>query len=172
VTAEGLEVRPLTEAERPRLRESLIHDWGGPEIVSRGRVHDASQAPALGAFRRGRLVGLLTFVTDGDECEVLTLGASERRQGVGSALLAAVTEAARAGGCRRLWLITTNDNHNAIRFYQASGMRLVAVHEGAVEVARRLKPSIPEFAPDGTRISDELEFEAELVGPGAERASA
>ncbi len=41
-------------------------------------------------------------------------------------------------------------------------MRLVAVHHGAIDEARKLKPSIPEFGENGVRISDELEFELEL----------
>jgi GNAT superfamily N-acetyltransferase len=163
VTAPQPDVRPLTPAERSQLRELLTQAWGDARIVSRGRVHDAAEAAALGAFRDGRMVGLATYITAGDEREVLTLNAFRRRQGVGSSLLKAVTEAARASGCRRLWLITTNDNADAIRFYEASGMRLVSVHKGAADEARRLKPSIPEFAPDGTRISDELEFEFELA---------
>jgi hypothetical protein len=33
----------------------------------------------------------------------------------------------------RLWLVATNDNVGALRFYVASGMWLVAVHLGAVD---------------------------------------
>ena len=161
--AARLEVRRITPAERPQLREVLAREWGGPEIVSRGRVHDAAEAEAVGAFRDGRMVGFATFVTSGRGCEVLTLNAFEPRQGIGSALLNAAARVAVALGCRRLWLITTNDNRGAIRFYEANGMRLAAVHAGAVEQARQLKPSIPEFSSDGIPISDELEFELLLT---------
>jgi ribosomal protein S18 acetylase RimI-like enzyme len=158
ITAE-LEVRPLTQDERPQLRELLTREWGSTRIVSRGQLHDAAEAEAIGAFRNGQIVGLATYVTAGGDCEVLTLNAFDPGHGVGSALLKAATKAARESGCRRLWLITTNDNRNAIRFYKANGMRLVAVHEGAAEAARQIKPSIPELAADGTAITDELEFE-------------
>ena len=83
-------------------------------------------------------------------------------RGIGSTLLEGVANEARRRGCRRLWLITTNDNLNAIRFYQRRGLRLVAVHAGAVDDARRLKPSIPLVGEDGIPIRDELEFELEL----------
>ena len=154
-----LEIRPLRESERPDLREFLTRRWGSPEIVSRGQVHDASTAPAIVARRDGRLVGLVTYRLNGESCEVLTLNAFDRRQGIGSALMEAVAERARRERCRRLWLITTNDNLDAIAFYEHRGMRLAAVHHGAVDEARRLKPSIPERAENGLRISDELEFE-------------
>ena len=73
----------------------------------------------------------------------------------------AVPEPARRG-CSRTWLITSNDNVNAIRFYQRRGMRLVAVHRGAIDEARQLKPSIPLVGKHGIPIHDELEFELPL----------
>jgi hypothetical protein len=63
-----------------------------------------------------------------------------------------------------LWLITTNDNRTALSFYRAIGWRQVAVHRGAMRESRRLKPEIPELAPDGTPIEDEIEFELLLDG--------
>lgn len=74
-------------------------------------------------------------------------------------LLDALLEAARRGGCRRLWLITTNDNLNALRFYQRRGWRLVAVHAGAVDEARKVKPQISVIGEDGIPIHDEIELE-------------
>lgn len=159
MSAGEIEVRPLAEGERPDLREFLTRRWGSPEIVSRGEVHDASQAAALIAARGGELVGLLTYRVKENECEVLTLNAFERRRGIGSALMDAVADQARDNDCRRLWLVTTNDNLGAIAFYERRGMRLAAVHRGAADAARKLKPSIPEFNENGLRISDELEFD-------------
>jgi ribosomal protein S18 acetylase RimI-like enzyme len=158
----GLRVRPIEEHERPALTELLAREWGSSQIISRGRAHDASMLPALGCFEDDRLVGLATYELSGGECELLTLNALQPRRGIGSRLLDAVTEAAREADCRRLWLVTTNDNLEAISFYERRGMRLAAVHEGAVDVARTIKPSIPEIAPDGTPIRDELEFELAL----------
>jgi hypothetical protein len=58
-----------------------------------------------------------------------------------------------------VWLITTNDNVSAQRFYVAVGFELAAVHEGAVERSRELKPEIPLTGQTGTPIRDELEYE-------------
>lgn len=78
------------------------------------------------------------------------------------ALLAAVEEAARAAGCKRLWLITTNDNLAALRFYQRRGYALVAVHRAALDGARQLKPGIPLVGRSGVPLRDELELEKRL----------
>jgi RimJ/RimL family protein N-acetyltransferase len=62
-------------------------------------------------------------------------------------------------GARRLWLITTNDNVHAQRFYERRGFTLVGVGEGAVDRARLAKPEIPLVGNDGVEIHDELEYE-------------
>jgi hypothetical protein len=66
-----------------------------------------------------------------------------------------------AGGlaCRRLWLVTTNDNRPALAFYQAAGWRQCAVHPGSIREARRLKPQISLTGHAGIPIEDEIEFE-------------
>jgi RimJ/RimL family protein N-acetyltransferase len=94
------------------------------------------------------------------------LDALERHAGVATRLLAAAVDLARAQRLRRLWLVTTNDNLDALRFYQRRGMRLVAVHRGAVDAARRLKPSIPLVGDHGIPLHDELELEIRLDAPG------
>jgi len=64
--------------------------------------------------------------------------------------------------CKRLWLITTNDNTLAFRFYQKYGFALVAVHRNAIEKSRRLKPEIPLIGNAGIPLRDEIELEMML----------
>ena len=71
----------------------------------------------------------------------------------------------RASGSRATpeWLITTNDNLDALRFYQRRGFRITAIHAGAVDDSRaRLKPEIPEAGDHGIPLRDELELELTL----------
>ena len=158
-----LEVRPVTDEHRPRLTEIVEREWGTVEIISRGEVHDLSRSPALFCVEAERVVGLATYEISGAECELLTIDAFKKQRGIGSRLLEAVTEEARKAGCQRLWLITTNDNLDAIRFYQRRGLHLVAVYPAAVDRARRLKPQIPLIGNHGIAIRDELEFELPLA---------
>lgn len=55
-----------------------------------------------------------------------------------------------------------HDNLAAIRFYRRRGLRLVAVHRGAVDEARRLKPEIPLLGAHSIPLHDEFEFERAL----------
>jgi ribosomal protein S18 acetylase RimI-like enzyme len=157
----NIAVREPREDERAWIRRFLEGAWGTP-VVSRGVAYDAPELPAFLAVAGDEIVGLATFhFADGD-CELVTLDALREGQGVGSSLLTAVGEEAGRRGCGRLWLITSNDNVNAIRFYQRRGMRLVAVHRDAIDEARGIKPSIPLIGEHGIPIHDELEFELPL----------
>lgn len=139
----------------------LLGSWGATQVVSRGVVHDASRLPGFVAERAGVIVGLLTYRPDDTAWEIVTVDALEPALGIGTALMSAAADAARSAGADRLWLITTNDNLDALRFYQRRGWRISRVHRGAVDAARELKP-IPLIGRYDIEIHDELELELGL----------
>jgi ribosomal protein S18 acetylase RimI-like enzyme len=164
-------VRPTARPYEPgdrRWAEGLLEEHMGSSRVARlGEVIEAADLPGLVAEREGERLGLLTWILDGDQLEVLSLHCRVENVGAGSALLQAATELAIGRGCRRLWLLTTNDNLRALGFYQRRGLRLCALHAGAVERDRALKPEIPEVNPDnGIPLRDLLELELPLRVPG------
>jgi ribosomal protein S18 acetylase RimI-like enzyme len=158
-----VELVPSRPEHRPAL-EVFLQGWNSLWVARRGVLVDALDHPAVLAWSDGELTGAATYVVDRDGCELLTLHAMTRRSGTGSALLAAVEEIARDAGCRRLWLVTTNDNIEALRFYQRRGFRLVQIRPGAVDRSRDLlKPEIPLTGEHGIPLRDELELEMRLT---------
>jgi GNAT superfamily N-acetyltransferase len=157
-----MRVRPREPVDRPAI-EGFLARWHSLRVARLGAVEQPLDHPALIAEQDGRLVGVLSYVVDGARCEVLTLHADVRGCGVGTALIAEAKRVAREAGCTRLWLVTTNDNIDALRFYQRRGFRLAALHPGAVDDSRaRLKPEIPEIGNHRIPLRDELELEHEL----------
>lgn len=154
----------LDDAWRPWARELIVQEWGGPMIVTRGKVYDVGVFPGFIALHREEPVGLATYRIEGDECELMSLNSLVEGRGIGAALIAAVREVARAAGCRRLWLITTNDNLGALRFYQKHGFRLAALYPNALALSRRFKPQIPMTGLEGIPLRDEIEMEELLAG--------
>ena len=156
-------VRPAVPADRDWITSTLTARWGSTTIVTGSRRRDAAALQALVAVEtsseheRDR-VGLLTYRVDRQGVEVVTIDSLKGRSGIGTALLARASQIARHAGTARVWLITTNDDLNAIEFYEHRGFRIVAVHEGAVDRARALKPSIPLVAENGIELHDELEL--------------
>jgi GNAT superfamily N-acetyltransferase len=136
--------------------------WGGPLCAAMGLVYDTRELPGFVATEEGALLGALLYRETEGSLEVSALFSLIEGQGVGRKLLDAVIHEARSRGIARVWLITTNDNTKAIRFYQRYGFRLKAVHINAVNEARKLKPSIPLTGEDGIPIEHEFEFEITL----------
>jgi ribosomal protein S18 acetylase RimI-like enzyme len=159
-----MEVRPARDDERRQVAAFWIERWGSPRVVSRGRLHEPMRFPMLVAVEEGHIAGALTYEVKNGEMEAVTVDAFAEGRGAGRALIDAATAEARRLGCNRLWLITTNDNTPALRFYQRCGMRLAALHPNALEDSRKLKPEIPETGLDGIPIRDELELEL-LLSP-------
>ena len=159
MSPETISVRPVEDFDRDWLRETLTQ-LGHVRILSRGRLtEDAAKLHGFLAERGGTRVGYALVRVDREELEVVALQALSRREGIGTALLAAVADEARKTRCARAWLITTNDNLDAVRFYQRRGWELVAFHRDAVTAGRHLKPEIPAVGDYGLPIRHELEFE-------------
>jgi GNAT superfamily N-acetyltransferase len=170
-----IEVRPLAEEDRPWAVEIETDSWGEPVVARLGELVDPTGLPGFIAFLNGERAGLLSYALRGDQCEVVTIRSLHEGRGIGRALLDAVRDAAIEAGCRRLWLMTTNNNLRALQLYQRWGMDIVALHRHAVSDARRrLKPSIPNRDGDGIPIAHELELEmlleARRGGTGMERS--
>jgi ribosomal protein S18 acetylase RimI-like enzyme len=152
----------LTDHDIPRLREFWIEHWGGEEMVARGRVYRPEQLEGFVAEDQGEWLGLLTFVIESGECEITSLDSLREGQGIGTLLIQKALEEAGTRGCRRLFLITTNDNLHALGFYQRRGFEIVRVYRGAVNKSRKIKPGIPWVGMNGIPLRDEIELEIEL----------
>ena len=139
---------------------SFIQDqWGSTRVVTKGRVFDPSELEGFAAVADEKVVGLVTFIVERDECEVVTLNSLSEGTGTGSSLLNAVRDTAIKARCRRLWLLTANDNLSALRFYQKWGLRITAIYPNALERSRMLKPEIPSLGKEGIPMRDEIELE-------------
>lgn len=154
--------RRLTQEDLPRLRRFWIEHWGAEEMVSRGRVYRPEQLDGFVVEEEREWVGLVTFFIEADECEVTSLDSLREGQGIGTMLMEKAVEQARLCHCKRIFLITTNDNLRALGFYQKRGFEIVTVYRGAVNESRKRKPSIPVIGMHGIPLRDEIELEMKL----------
>jgi protein-L-isoaspartate(D-aspartate) O-methyltransferase len=161
-------VRPAGAADASWIGDFLCERWGGTAIAVHGEVIDAARLPALIAEPQR---GLATYRRLGGDAELVTVDAVPAGIGTGTALLEALTRALRAEGCARLWLTMTNANLSALQFYLRRGFRLTGVRRGAVDAARRLKPSIPLLGEHGIPRHDELDLCC-VIDRGAEDIAA
>jgi GNAT superfamily N-acetyltransferase len=157
-----ISIDPITANDRETVSHLIADEFGSARMVTRGRLVDTAACPGFMAWRGEEPIGVATYEIEGDACEIMVLLSRVEGIGVGSALIDTAREVAEAAGCKRLWLITTNDNSPALRFYQKRGFRLVAVYPNALEQSRRLKPEIPLIGLDGIPLRDEIELEIQL----------
>ena len=160
-----MEIRPVESSDRTWIRGLLTQHFASARVVSRGVLHQADELPGFVAHEAGERAGLLLHHLAGESCEVVAIATVRPGRGAATALLGHVQRFAAARGCRRLWLVTTNDNDHASAFYERSGFRRVAIHWGAVDTARGLKPEIPLVNCRGVPIRDEIEYEIRLDSP-------
>jgi len=156
------EITRLAEDNHPWASNLIRDRWGSTRVISCGRVFQADTLPGFVATCDGTPVGLVTYNLSADECEIITLDSIMERAGAGTSLIEAVKVVAVRHKCRRIWLVTTNDNTAALRFYQKRGFNLKIVYPEAITKARTLKPEIPKLGIDDIPIRDEIELEMML----------
>jgi ribosomal protein S18 acetylase RimI-like enzyme len=150
-------IRAFIDADRPWAERLLGGGFAGRLQVRLGSVIDPLACPGLVAERDGGPIGIVSFDADGTGVEVVYIEVVAKHQGVGTMLLDAVEARTEA---QRLWLVTTNDNLDALRFYQRRGFRITEIRPGAVDEARQtMKPSISEVGSFGIPIRDEIVLE-------------
>ncbi len=152
-------VKTLEQAERQWVLDLIKKEWDAEFVVAHGTLYHPAVLPGLIAFSDDRKAGLLTYTIEREAIEIVTLNSLLPGIGIGTALIDELKELARNSHCRRIWLITTNDNLNALKFYQKRGFELVAVHRKALDRSRELKPQISLIGADGIPLRDEIEFE-------------
>ncbi len=152
-------VRQIAQGDRDWVAETLVLEWTSTSVARLGEIVEAAGLPGYLATLGGRRVGLVLVDVKDRAYEVVAISTTEPRRGIGRALMGRCVAEARARGCRRVWIVTTNNNLAAIGFYQRLGMDLCALHRHGVHVSRKLKPTIPVRDATGVRIDHELEFE-------------
>lgn len=162
VSAMRLSIRMGGPADATWIIEFLHNRWGDTAIAVHGEVIEAATLPALIAMAENRR-GLATYRRLGRDAELVTLDADPVGVGTGAALVEALAARLRSEGCERLWLTTTNDKLSALRFYLRRDFRLIQVRLGAVDKARRRKPTIPRVGEYGIPIRDEFDLCRPLV---------
>ncbi len=149
----------IEDKDRDQVARFIERHWGSTRVISCGQMYYPHELEGIIERRDGEIVGLLTMHVDGDAMELLTLNATLEGQGIGSSLMLAAIDETRKRGLARVWLSTTNDNLRAVGFYQRLGFRMIEIHIGAVDEARKIKPQIPKVGRDGIAIHDEIIME-------------
>ena len=156
------EISEIRSEDRALIESFISDSWGSPLSVSRGRIFNTTDLPGLIYKLDNKVIGLTTYNIDKAGCEIVTLNSQLNNRGLATQLIDKVIETAKRYDCQRVWLITTNDNTKAIRFYQKRGFEWVGFYRNSMVDSRKLKPEIPEFGDDDIPLKHEIEFELRI----------
>ncbi|HYY92566.1 MAG TPA: GNAT family N-acetyltransferase [Candidatus Dormibacteraeota bacterium] len=160
---DSFQIRQLVKSDQKWVGDFIESRWHSRRMVTRGNLLYPEELDGFVALEKDKPIGLLTYRISNGELEVVTLDSLAEDRGVGSSLLNAAKDLAISNRCRRLWLITTNDNLHALGFYQKWGLQVGAWHRNALEHSRKLKPEIPLIGKNGIPLRDEIEMELVLI---------
>ncbi|RIO09541.1 GNAT family N-acetyltransferase [Mammaliicoccus sciuri] len=128
------------------LIDLFIDNWGDDEMVVSSGTYQLSDLPGFVAYDEVEIIGVITYIIRNDQIEIISLDSFRENVGIGSQLLKKLEEISEEKDITNISVITTNDNLNALKFYQKRGYNITKVIPNAVEKVRKQKPSIPQFA--------------------------
>jgi len=147
-----------TEKDHKAVSE-IIKGWGSDIIVSRGKAYRAEDLEGILAYDDDKIIGLGLYCIKEEECEIALIETFLQNRGIGTQIIENIIKIAKSKNCKRIWLVTSNDNINAIKFYQRKGFCFSNIYVKAMDEARKIKPEIPLIGNFGLPIRDEIEFE-------------
>ncbi len=157
-----LDIRPTSPEDKPFIRAELRKWWGDEMVVVRGEKFFPAEYGGFIALQGTERIGLILLRFEDNICEIISLSTNTNAPPVGRKLVEAAIQDARQVGVRKMIVVTTNDNIEALRFYQQMGFSICAWRKNAVERSRSIKPHIPLIGNYNIPIMDEIELEIHL----------
>ena len=156
-------IRKIQNEDKTWIEKYIEEQWASTTLITRRKKYYAHLLDGFIAIQNGKRIGLITLCIENSDCQIITLNTIVENIGIGTELLKMATEFAQKNKCKRIWLITTNDNTPALRFYQTRGFRLKELYCNEIEYSRQLKPEMPLYGIDSIPIRDEIELEYKLL---------
>ena len=155
-------IERITEKTRNLVNQFFIDNWFSTDISLRGEIIDCTKVDGFLVQENNTIIGLVTYKFFGDICEIVSIDSKRENLGLGSALLKEVEHVAIENNCKKMRLVTTNDNLRALQFYQKRGYCLTKIYPNAMDEVRKQKPDVPLIGENGIPLRDELELEKNI----------
>lgn len=155
-------IERISNETRGLVNQFFIDNWFSTDMSIRGEIIDGTKLDGFLLQEENTIIGLVTYTFFGDICEIVSLDSKRENIGIGSALLKEIEKIAVDNNCKKMRLITTNDNMRALQFYQKRGYCLTKLYPNAMEEVRKIKPNIPALGDNDIPLRDEIELEKQL----------
>ena len=154
-----MEWKRISTSDRTLVDEFIRQQWYTTTMIIRGKEIDMTQTEGFYVKEQEDIIGLITYLVSDDVLEVTSLNSLRENQGIGSKLVDAVIREAKDRKLKKILVVTTNDNINAIKFYQKRGFDMACLYHNALDISRKIKPEIPLIGDHSIPLRHEIEFE-------------
>lgn len=154
-----LNLRSVTKKDTKWVNDITIREWGSDFIITNNKIYKPKDLAGIIVEENSDRVGILTYIIENNDCKIITINSFQTNKGIGSLLVNELKRIAKEKGAKRILLETTNDNLNALRFYQKRGFQIIAVYPNAIDKVRKKKPQIPLMGENNIPLRDALELE-------------
>lgn len=158
----NLILRRLAKTDKEWIDEIIFKEWGEKFIITNNKTYFPSDLNGFIVEINRERIGLLTYIVEDKKCVIVSLNSLRENQGVGSLLLNELKTTASQKNCHLITAETSNDNVEALRFYQKRGYRITAVYPNAIDEVRKMKPHIPLLGKHGIPLRDVIELEFKI----------
>ena len=152
-------IEKISSNTRNLVNQFFLDNWFSTDMSIRGKIIDCTKVDGFLLQEDNIIIGLVTYTFFGDICEIVSLDSKKENIGIGSALLEEIEKVAINNKCKKMRLITTNDNMRALQFYQKRGYCLTKLYPNAMEEVRKVKPDVPIHGDNDIPLRDEIELE-------------
>lgn len=152
-------IRFSNSADSIMVKKLMEKHWGGEPLVIRGQKYYPSALEGIIAEINHTIVGFLFYDIQNQDCEIVVFEVFDKFKGIGTKMLDKLKEVAKDLSCKRVYLMTTNDNLDALRFYQRRGFQICGIHINSMARSRKIKPAIGMLGDYGISIRDEIDLE-------------
>ena len=155
-------IRSIEKTDKNWIKKVMVDAWGSAMMVA-SKLFNTLTLPGFIAEMDSKPTGIVTFDITDERLEIVSLNSILESQGIGSALIEKVKKLAKEKNLKSVWLVTSNDNIDSLKFYQKRGFRITKVYPDAIDKARKIKPQIPKIGNYGIPLKDALELEYKII---------
>ena len=154
-----MEYVKINMKNRDHINAFILEHWFSTDIIIRGAIIDMTKVDGIVVYENNKIIGLLTYIIYKNICEITSLNSLFEGRKIGTTLINKLLSIAKEFNCSKVIVVTTNDNINALRFYQKRGFDMVHLYHNALDTSRKMKPSIPLIGDNGIPLKHEIELE-------------
>lgn len=157
-----MKIREKINNDADTIKKIMEEGWGGEMLFIRGKEYYPAKMDGFVAIENNKIVGYLIYERQGDKYEIIVFEALQKFKGIGTLLLNAFKQFVKKNNSSKIVVMTTNDDLDALRFYQRRGFVICGIDINAMEKSRKIKPSIPMTGDYNMPLRDEIYLEMKI----------